>query len=263
MQDECKRMTQEVDLHGSQVPLGETDEEFYQNIYTGQRGFVLPPQNLTHPFQGSFTMPSPLPVRSNNINSSSSRPAPRPAGLNVAPGEEEEEEEDGPHWTCSVCTFRNHPALSKCEQCEMPRISLGTDSRAPLVPSSGCFCHPPKLTLPSPTLVHTGGQAVTPAVTLTPPPTGAKPVTSYTPSPTGARPLSSFTPSPTTSRHAPPFTPSPNRVLPASATPSPTGARPVLSFTPSPTGARPIPPPRRPSPVPPVPTAATGSTSPS
>jgi hypothetical protein len=37
-------MTQEVDLKSdARVPLGETDEEFYKNIYTGQRGFILPP----------------------------------------------------------------------------------------------------------------------------------------------------------------------------------------------------------------------------
>lgn len=62
----------------------------------------------------------------------------------------DEDEEDGPHWTCSVCTFRNHPALGKCEQCEMPRISLGTDSRPPPATSHvGCFCHPNNLTLPA------------------------------------------------------------------------------------------------------------------
>lgn len=30
---------------------------------------------------------------------------------------------EGPPWTCNMCTFRNHPLLNKCEQCEMPRIS--------------------------------------------------------------------------------------------------------------------------------------------
>lgn len=29
-------------------------------------------------------------------------------------------------WSCQLCTFRNHPLLSVCEECEMPRISLGT-----------------------------------------------------------------------------------------------------------------------------------------
>lgn len=25
-------------------------------------------------------------------------------------------------WSCSACTFSNHPALRKCEMCEMPRV---------------------------------------------------------------------------------------------------------------------------------------------
>jgi len=48
---------------------------------------------------------------------------------------------DGPHWTCTQCTFQNHPLLDKCETCEMPRLLLGTDT---------CYCHP-TLTKPSPT----------------------------------------------------------------------------------------------------------------
>lgn len=29
-------------------------------------------------------------------------------------------------WTCTACTFKNHPLLNKCEQCEVPRIPPGT-----------------------------------------------------------------------------------------------------------------------------------------
>ncbi|VVC88595.1 unnamed protein product [Leptidea sinapis] len=25
-------------------------------------------------------------------------------------------------WQCHMCTFRNHPLLDKCEECDMPRI---------------------------------------------------------------------------------------------------------------------------------------------
>jgi len=28
-------------------------------------------------------------------------------------------------WSCSECTFSNHPDIETCEICEMPRISLG------------------------------------------------------------------------------------------------------------------------------------------
>uniref|UniRef100_A0A8D0EC99 TGF-beta-activated kinase 1 and MAP3K7-binding protein 2 n=1 Tax=Salvator merianae TaxID=96440 RepID=A0A8D0EC99_SALMN len=31
------------------------------------------------------------------------------------------EEDEGAHWNCTACTFLNHPALNRCEQCEMPR----------------------------------------------------------------------------------------------------------------------------------------------
>lgn len=74
---ECNRLTAAVDHYQdsqNNLPLGETDEEFYRNIYTGQR------------------------LQSEG------------------------------HWSCHVCTFRNHPLLSVCEECEMPRLSLGTST---------------------------------------------------------------------------------------------------------------------------------------
>lgn len=54
---------------------------------------------------------------------------------------------DGPHWTCTQCTFQNHPLLDKCETCEMPRLLLGTDT---------CYCHPiPSKTFsPNPVVMH-------------------------------------------------------------------------------------------------------------
>uniref|UniRef100_A0A8C6S5Q9 TGF-beta activated kinase 1 (MAP3K7) binding protein 2 n=1 Tax=Neogobius melanostomus TaxID=47308 RepID=A0A8C6S5Q9_9GOBI len=30
-------------------------------------------------------------------------------------------EEEEPQWSCTACTFLNHPALDRCEQCEFPR----------------------------------------------------------------------------------------------------------------------------------------------
>ncbi|KAJ3607105.1 hypothetical protein NHX12_026619 [Muraenolepis orangiensis] len=35
--------------------------------------------------------------------------------------EEEEDEEEGSQWSCTACTFLNHPALNRCEQCDYPR----------------------------------------------------------------------------------------------------------------------------------------------
>ena len=34
------------------------------------------------------------------------------------------QEDEGEPWNCSACTFQNHPALEKCEVCEMPRIPI-------------------------------------------------------------------------------------------------------------------------------------------
>jgi len=55
---------------------------------------------------------------------------------------------EGPQWGCSECTFLNHPALDRCEECEMPRLPPQLAS-APTTASSGgvrpgddpCFCH--------------------------------------------------------------------------------------------------------------------------
>ncbi|XP_036405470.1 LOW QUALITY PROTEIN: TGF-beta-activated kinase 1 and MAP3K7-binding protein 2 [Megalops cyprinoides] len=33
----------------------------------------------------------------------------------------EVEEDEGAQWSCTACTFLNHPALNRCEQCEFPR----------------------------------------------------------------------------------------------------------------------------------------------
>ncbi|XP_031832626.1 TAK1-associated binding protein 2 isoform X2 [Nomia melanderi] len=101
LQVECDRLADEVDQWSDpRVPLGETNEEFYQDIYTGQ---PLPPSST------SFN-PPPLP---------SQPPAWQPdvTGNNV-----DREERDGPSWVCRMCTFDNHPLMNKCEQCDMPRL---------------------------------------------------------------------------------------------------------------------------------------------
>uniref|UniRef100_A0A3Q3K1L5 TGF-beta activated kinase 1 (MAP3K7) binding protein 2 n=1 Tax=Monopterus albus TaxID=43700 RepID=A0A3Q3K1L5_MONAL len=33
----------------------------------------------------------------------------------------DQEEDEGTQWSCTACTFLNHPALHRCEQCEFPR----------------------------------------------------------------------------------------------------------------------------------------------
>ncbi|KAJ8680361.1 hypothetical protein QAD02_016148 [Eretmocerus hayati] len=98
LQIECDRLSQEVDSKSDRrVPLGETNAEFYQSIYTGQQ---YTPQ--------SSNMPPPLP---------SQPPAwePRPSRNDI------EEDVDGPSWVCQRCTFDNHFLMNKCEQCEEPK----------------------------------------------------------------------------------------------------------------------------------------------
>ena len=46
-----------------------------------------------------------------------------------------------PQWSCSECTFLNHPALKECEECEMPRVMIGTDLHR-IHQAKSCFCHP-------------------------------------------------------------------------------------------------------------------------
>ncbi|XP_029418070.1 TGF-beta-activated kinase 1 and MAP3K7-binding protein 2 isoform X2 [Nannospalax galili] len=38
-----------------------------------------------------------------------------------APKTQDTEDDEGAQWNCTACTFLNHPALIRCEQCEMPR----------------------------------------------------------------------------------------------------------------------------------------------
>lgn len=53
-------------------------------------------------------------------------------------------------WPCSACTFLNHPALKNCEECDMPRINLGTKSGVMRQSGRPCFCHSRSLFQPPP-----------------------------------------------------------------------------------------------------------------
>lgn len=39
------------------------------------------------------------------------------------PAAPRDEDFEGAEWHCESCTFLNHPALNRCETCEMPRHS--------------------------------------------------------------------------------------------------------------------------------------------
>ncbi|KAM9357612.1 TGF-beta-activated kinase 1 and MAP3K7-binding protein 3 isoform 3-T3 [Symphorus nematophorus] len=44
-------------------------------------------------------------------------------GPKPVPGPQRDEDFEGAQWNCESCTFLNHPALNRCEQCEMPRYT--------------------------------------------------------------------------------------------------------------------------------------------
>ncbi|XP_041695884.1 TGF-beta-activated kinase 1 and MAP3K7-binding protein 3 isoform X1 [Coregonus clupeaformis] len=72
----------------------QAENNFYKNIQTGP---VVPPK----------------PARKEGERN------PKPA---VA-GPQRDEDFEGAQWSCEECTFLNHPALNRCEQCEMPRYT--------------------------------------------------------------------------------------------------------------------------------------------
>ncbi|XP_026197514.1 TGF-beta-activated kinase 1 and MAP3K7-binding protein 2 isoform X2 [Anabas testudineus] len=43
------------------------------------------------------------------------------AGSKIVKPTADQEEDEGAQWNCTACTFLNHPALHRCEQCEFPR----------------------------------------------------------------------------------------------------------------------------------------------
>uniref|UniRef100_G3P6X9 TGF-beta activated kinase 1 (MAP3K7) binding protein 3 n=2 Tax=Gasterosteus aculeatus TaxID=69293 RepID=G3P6X9_GASAC len=65
---------------------------FYDNI---QPGPVVPPKPGKKADQGPKPVPEP----------------------------QRDEDFEGAQWNCESCTFLNHPALNRCEQCEMPRYT--------------------------------------------------------------------------------------------------------------------------------------------
>ncbi|XP_053499238.1 TGF-beta-activated kinase 1 and MAP3K7-binding protein 2 isoform X2 [Ictalurus furcatus] len=118
-------LTKEIDLLQARGPHFNPSaiHNFYDNI-----GFLgpVPPKPKGSDHWGS------LDRRGRRINVSSklkrdpSLP-PVPPSLPAPPGSKnmkmvsEAEDDDGVQWGCTACTFLNHPALNRCEQCEFPR----------------------------------------------------------------------------------------------------------------------------------------------
>ncbi|KAL3882605.1 hypothetical protein ACJMK2_028930 [Sinanodonta woodiana] len=156
LQADIQLMTREIDMYNNgQTPLGVLDpleqQNFYRNMNTGQRGSIYSKPPQLHPPQPPppppppalppRAVPPPLPPR--NIQQVPPPPPPQPT---VNSGDSEG---DGERWNCSACTFLNHPALNKCECCEMPRstFTVPNSNRGPGMPHSHqnsaelCYCH--------------------------------------------------------------------------------------------------------------------------
>ncbi|XP_049817154.1 TGF-beta-activated kinase 1 and MAP3K7-binding protein 2 isoform X2 [Aethina tumida] len=102
LNNEVKRQLEREIKHLKVQCLNLTDQDsIYTNIYTGQRPST------------AATIQQPLHVPHLRPDSSPTTMQQQPfQPLQPPPG-----------WNCSLCTFLNHPDLSKCEQCEMPRTT--------------------------------------------------------------------------------------------------------------------------------------------
>ncbi|XP_041660921.1 TGF-beta-activated kinase 1 and MAP3K7-binding protein 2 isoform X2 [Cheilinus undulatus] len=100
-------LTKEIDLIQTRGPHFNPSaiHNFYDNI-----GFLGPVPPKPKDRRGCrYNVSSEL------MMEPSSGPSP-PLPLDVG-----QEEDEGTQWSCTACTFLNHPALNRCEQCEFPR----------------------------------------------------------------------------------------------------------------------------------------------
>ncbi|XP_059369324.1 TGF-beta-activated kinase 1 and MAP3K7-binding protein 2 isoform X3 [Carassius carassius] len=116
-------LTKEIDLLQTRGPDFNpiAIHNFYDNL-----GFLgpVPPK----PPKGPTKPGVDLDRRGRRINVSSKLkrdpslpPVPPTEGSRSARLVSEPEEDDGVQWSCTACTFLNHPALIRCEECEFPR----------------------------------------------------------------------------------------------------------------------------------------------
>lgn len=102
-------MAREVDLYqNGSVPLGETDENFYQGINPGQGlNALFGITNNRRKIRG----PPPRPPPPKFLQSPSSNPqSPMQGGAKGFGGDSSDQLTDG-EWMCSMCTFQNHRDL--------------------------------------------------------------------------------------------------------------------------------------------------------
>lgn len=90
---------------------------FYANI---QPGPVVPPKPGK---KGKCWWQVDCSLQSDHVNNASLLWLEEEKRSEPVPGPQTDEDFEGAQWDCEICTFLNHPALNRCEQCEMPRYS--------------------------------------------------------------------------------------------------------------------------------------------
>ncbi|XP_067848900.1 TGF-beta-activated kinase 1 and MAP3K7-binding protein 3 isoform X1 [Heptranchias perlo] len=102
---------------------------FYDNIgLTGPVGAVPPKHSKKDPSGTLERKARKISVTSKlkkDSSDSQAAPAEEPGHVTTYSPRPHQRDEDfeGAPWNCNSCTFLNHPALNRCEQCEMPRYT--------------------------------------------------------------------------------------------------------------------------------------------
>lgn len=108
--------------------MGKLDlSNFYDNIAPGP---AVPPNTCKKESSDSSSVERKARRISVTSNKKPEPPdIPNPGAGDIAqrhrPNQRQARDEDfeGSPWNCNSCTFLNHPALNRCEQCEMPRFT--------------------------------------------------------------------------------------------------------------------------------------------
>ncbi|ESO87164.1 hypothetical protein LOTGIDRAFT_154664 [Lottia gigantea] len=132
LQTDIQCMGNEIDMKkngpGMNSLVDPVDQQnFFDNMPTGPAGSIGRP--VTSASSPSSSVAPPLPPLP-SISSVCRRVNPPPRSpLDIVPPVPPRQpqsgsgdSEEGEQWNCTACTFLNHPALNKCECCEMPRI---------------------------------------------------------------------------------------------------------------------------------------------
>ncbi|CAG5126472.1 unnamed protein product, partial [Candidula unifasciata] len=163
LQTDIQLYMNEIDMYRSgQTPFDKINprdqQNFFDNMPTGQQDPIysrtpedrspsprpIPPPRPPPPLPARQRSTDPVLASSGILSSSDiSRVPPVPPAQPVINSGDSEE---GESWNCSACTFSNHPALKKCEMCEMPRVvpQQPASVLSPFNPSS----HQPLSSLP-------------------------------------------------------------------------------------------------------------------